>query len=69
MITFGSGSLAGHFYVDDMEIGDICIKNQKFGNVESQEGIFQGSFEAIIGLAYPALAEQGVTPVFDNMMQ
>ena len=27
LITFGSGSLEGHFYIDDMEIGDICIKN------------------------------------------
>ena len=25
--------------------------------------------EAIVGLAYPQLAEKGVTPVFDEMMQ
>ena len=31
--------------------------------------IFTGSnFEAIVGLAYPALAEPGVKPVFDEMM-
>lgn len=28
-----------------------------------------GGFEAIVGMAYPALAESGVTPVFDNMME
>jgi len=71
-ISFGSGSLSGHFYVDDLTIGvgehAIKIKNQKFGNVEEQAGIFNGGFEAIIGMAYPELAEQGVTPVFDNMM-
>jgi len=27
-----------------------------------------GGFEAIVGLAYPALAEKNVTPMFDNMM-
>ena len=51
-----------------MKIGGIQIKKQKFGNVEQQEGIFEGGFEAIIGMAYPALAEEGVTPVFENMM-
>jgi cathepsin D len=49
--------------------GQIHIKGQKFGNVEKQKTIFTGSnFEAIIGMAYPALAEKGVTPVFDEMI-
>lgn len=36
-----------------------------------QEHIFTGgnNFEAIIGLAYPVLAENGMTPLFDSMMQ
>lgn len=76
-ITFGSGSLAGHFYTDDLRVGScdgkssgqIHIKNQKFGNVEAQKTIFTGSnFEAIVGMAYPALAEKNVTPVFDEMI-
>lgn len=47
----------------------IEIKNQKFGSVDKQETIFTGAnFEAIVGLAYPELAEKGVTPVFDEMM-
>lgn len=37
-IQFGSGSLSGHFYLDDLRIGTgpgaIQIKGQKFGNVE-----------------------------------
>lgn len=77
MIVFGSGSLAGHFVTDDLRIGtcddksggQIHIKNQKFGDVEEQKTIFTGSnFEAIVGMAYPALAEKGVTPVFDEMI-
>lgn len=53
----------------DSKHGSIHIKNQKFGDVEHQETIFTGSnFEAIVGLAYPSLAEPGVVPLFDNMM-
>jgi len=78
-IFFGSGNLAGHFVTDDIRLGSceggdasgqIHIKNQKFGNVERQSTIFTGSnFEAIVGMAYPALAERGVTPVFDEMIE
>ena len=71
-ITFGSGSLSGHFFTDTMTIGEgahkIQIENQRFGNVEKQKHIFKGSFEAIIGMAYPSFAEKGVTPVFDSMI-
>ena len=77
IIQFGSGALAGHFVTDDLRVGtcdskstgQIHIKNQKFGNVEKQSTIFTGTnFEAIIGMAYPALAEKGVKPVFDEMI-
>lgn len=54
---------------DASSSGQIHIKNQKFGNVEKQSTIFTGhNFEAIIGMAYPQLAEKGVTPVFDEMI-
>ena len=54
----------------DKKNNKIEIKNQKFGSIDKQETIFTGNnFEAIIGLAYPELAEKGVTPVFDEMMK
>lgn len=78
MVEFGSGELFGHFVIDDVRLGgcsgaasgQIHIKNQKFGRVELQKTIFTGkNFEAIVGLAYPTLAEPGVTPVFDQAAQ
>lgn len=30
--------------------------------------MFSGSFDAIVGLAYPTMAEKGFTPFFDTMM-
>jgi len=76
-ISFGSGALSGHFYIDDFRIGgcDYCqstsqilIHKQKFGNVEKEDSIFRENFDAIVGLAYPNFAEKGITPVFDNMI-
>ena len=71
-IEFGSGSLGGHFMTDVLTIGQgehkLVVQNQEFGNVEEQETIFDGSFEAIIGMAYPSFAVDNVTPLFDNMM-
>lgn len=76
-IKFGSGSLGGTFYQDDFRVGtcdskssgQILVRNQKFGEVQRQETIFTGdNFEAIIGMAYPSLAEKGIKPLFDEMM-
>ena len=76
-INFGSGSLSGTFMTDDIRLGScdskhgsIHISQMKFGDVEKQKTIFTGTnFEAIVGLAYPALAEPGVVPLFDSMMK
>jgi hypothetical protein len=34
----------------------------------TEETVFSGSFDAIIGLAYPSMAEANFTPFFDSMM-
>jgi len=47
----------------------ILVKNQAFGLV-TEEQVFDDSFEAIIGLAYPQMSNSlnvGV-PFFDSMM-
>ncbi len=43
------------------------IPDLQFGLVTSQD-VFSGSFDAIIGLAYPTMAERGFTPIFDTMI-
>ena len=69
--------MSGNFVIDDIRLGGcdaasgglIHIKDQKFGNTKEAATIFNGkNFEAIVGMAYPELAEPGVTPLFDNMM-
>ena len=72
-VAFGSGTIGGHFLYDTVTLGDplngIRVQNHHLGNVEIQENIFVGDFEAIVGLAYPALGEKGVEPLFDSIMK
>jgi hypothetical protein len=48
-------------------INSVSISTPDVPNWLALSTIFTGSnFEAIVGMAYPALAEKGVTPVFDE---
>jgi hypothetical protein len=74
-ITFGSGSLEGSFGIDQVTLGDpnsrnnsLLVENYTFGLVKKQ-AVFSGSFDAIVGLAYQSMAEDGVTPFFDNLIE
>ena len=77
-VSFGSGTLGGHFVQDDVRVGtcdgklsngQIVVKDQKFGVVDHQSSIFYGNnFEAIVGMAYAPLGEKGMTPLFDEMI-
>ena len=74
-ITFGSGYLKGYFVNDQLTIGNpdgplsdkLVLDDYMFGMVTEQT-CFHDTFEAIIGLAFPEFAEDGVTPLFDQMM-
>lgn len=80
-VYFGSGALRGLFLVDEIRIGNDCqkkdtdssslidIKQQKIGVARDIKGFGGVQFNAIIGMAYPSLAQQGVTTVFDNIMK
>ena len=61
--VFGSGWIQGSFTDDLLTLGDptdeqnqIQIRNFDFGLVEKQDSIFDGCFDAVVGLAYPAMA-------------
>lgn len=71
-ISFGSGDLHGSFAKDQALLGNpnsgntLKIEHYEFGLVEEQE-VFS-NFDAIVGLAYPTMAERNVTPFFDVLM-
>lgn len=75
-IGFGSGWLKGMFTTDTVTLGNPntpskCIKvpNFNFGKVYHQSNIFTGHFDALVGLAYPSMAQPGQTPFFDQLMK
>jgi hypothetical protein len=62
---FGSGSLDGMFTTDLCRIGSnghfLSLKDFNFGMVLVQNNIFDrgGNFDAIVGMAYKPLANEG----------
>lgn len=46
----------------------IVIEEQTFGLVKKEDA-FDDTFDAIVGLAYPAMAEDAGLPIFDEMIE
>nr|XP_020653743.1 cathepsin E [Pogona vitticeps] len=69
-IQYGTGSLTGIIGMDQVIVEGLTIANQQFAESTSEPGstFLDSEFDGILGLAYPSLAVDGVTPVFDNMI-
>lgn len=54
-----------------MQLGNLKIKNQIFGEAVKQPGItfIAAKFDGILGMAFPRISVDKVTPFFDNVMQ
>merc|ERR1719321_106614 len=70
-ITFGTGELKGPQGIDDLHVGPFTIRQQTFGMIQHEVGsVFsEVPFEGILGLAFPAMSANGVTPFFDNAIK
>ncbi|KAA0705998.1 Cathepsin D [Triplophysa tibetana] len=69
-IRYGRGSLSGFISQDTVALAGLKVPNQLFGEAVKQPGIVfaMARFDGILGMGYPAISVDGITPVFDTAM-
>lgn len=69
-ITYGSGGITGFLSQDIVSVGPVKVKNQIFGEVTSESGLsfLFAKMDGIVGMAFASISVDGVTPLFDNMV-
>ncbi|XP_014306143.2 pepsin F-like, partial [Myotis lucifugus] len=67
--VYGSGSMTGLLGYDNVRIRNLVCKSQAFGLSTTESGIALelAAFDGILGLAYPTLAFNDTTPIFDSL--
>ncbi|XP_057231217.1 embryonic pepsinogen-like [Malurus melanocephalus] len=69
-IHYGTGEMQGTVGSDTVTVASLVDTNQLFGLSTAEPGQFfvNVKFDGILGLGYPNLAADGITPVFDNLV-
>jgi len=67
-IQYGSGAVSGHLDQDLVTFAGLQIKGTVFAEVEKESGVsfVAAKFDGVLGMAFPSIAVDGVTPVFQQ---
>lgn len=68
-IRYGSGQCAGFLSQDNVVVGGIEVIGQVFGEATQEPALsfIAAKFDGLLGMGYPTIAVDKVTPVFNNM--
>ncbi|XP_067315548.1 napsin-A [Pseudorasbora parva] len=69
-IRYGRGSLTGFISQDTVTLAGLKVPGQQFAEAVKQPGIVfaVARFDGVLGMGYPAISVDGITPVFDSAM-
>ncbi|XP_019187598.1 PREDICTED: cyprosin-like [Ipomoea nil] len=70
-ITYGSGSISGFLSQDDVQLGDLLVKDQVFIETTSEPSLtfIIAKFDGILGLGFQEISVENVVPVWYNMVE
>ncbi|KAA8536687.1 hypothetical protein F0562_029165 [Nyssa sinensis] len=70
-IHYGSGSISGFFSQDNVEVGDLVVKDQAFIETtrEGSLSFVLAKFDGILGLGFQEISVGDVVPVWYNMVE
>ncbi|XP_069484331.1 cathepsin E-like [Ambystoma mexicanum] len=70
-IHYGTGQLLGIAGKDTLQISNLSIKDQDFGESVLEPGMTfaLAQFDGVLGLGYPSLAVAAAVPVFDKILE
>jgi hypothetical protein len=69
-IGYGTGVCSGDLVEDTVTLGGVQIEKVTFGSMTSISSGFNGmQFDGLLGLAWPAIASDNVTPVFQYLYE
>ncbi|XP_050321974.1 lysosomal aspartic protease-like [Bactrocera neohumeralis] len=68
-MDYSQGGVIGYLSQDTVRVAGIVVENQVFAEIvtEVDDSFTQLGFDGILGMGFPTLAVDGVTPVFNNM--
>ena len=69
-IGYGTGTCSGVLVEDTVSLGGVQINKVTFGEMTSISSGFNGmQFDGLLGLAWPSIASDNVTPVFQYLYE
>jgi len=70
-IRYGTGSMEGFESIDDVAIAGVTSTQQTFAEATEEPGItfVAAQFDGILGMAFPTISVNGITPVFNQMYE